>query len=210
MGGIMTTNVKLVWATPDAEKHILYMARVSSGNQDSSDTRLLSYLIRNKHWSPFEMVNMCVEINTSRAISAQILRHRSFSFQEFSQRYAETNSTVSYEARRQDTKSRQNSIDDLPQETLDWFLSAQGNMEAKALNLYTEALKRGIAKECARMLLPMASSTKLYMNGNVRSWLHYLDLRTDVSTQLEHREIALEIKEIFIQQFPFIGDMYNK
>jgi len=207
----MGADVKLIWATPDAEKHVLYMARVSSGHQDSSDTRLLNYLVKHKHWPPFEMVNMCVEISTSRAISAQILRHRSFSFQEFSQRYASTTDVKLYSARRQDDKNRQNSHDDLDQETKDWFIEAQREVSLEAHVLYTTAINKGIAKECARMLLPMSTSTKLYMNGNLRSWIHYLDLRADVATQLEHREIAYAIKDIFIKQFPIISEgLYNK
>lgn len=207
----MGADVKLIWVTPDAEKHILYMARVSSNNQESSDTRLLKYLVNHKHWSPFEMVNMCVEINTSRAISAQILRHRSFSFQEFSQRYAETQEIVKYPARRQDHKNRQNSINDVSLITQQWFSEAQDYINNKSMAVYRLALEKGIAKECARFLLPMSSKTKLYMNGNIRSWIHYLSLRCDPATQLEHREIAYAIRDIFIKQFPIISEgLYNK
>lgn len=204
------SNVKLIWITPEAEKNILYCSRVSSPNQDSSDTRLLGYLINHKHVSPFEMANMCVEINTSRAIAAQILRHRSFSFQEFSQRYSEVGDVQLYRARRQDTKNRQNSIDDLPYSDLLWFNQAQDTVAHTALALYETAIHKGIAKECARMLLPMATNTKLYMNGTIRSWLHYLESRTHESTQLEHREIALEIEEIFKEQLPTIYQAYKQ
>jgi thymidylate synthase (FAD) len=200
-------NVRLIWATPQAEKHILYMARVSSEHQDSSDTRLLKYLINHKHWSPFEMCNFCVEIITSRAISAQILRHRSFSFQEFSQRYAENTSVISYEPRRQDSKNRQNSIDDIKEEDKEWWNEVCYRMARASKSIYNSAVEKGIAKECARMILPMATETKIYMNGNLRSWLHYLEIRCDESTQLEHRLIALQIKEIFKKEFPIIGDL---
>lgn len=201
------SRVRLIWATTEAEKHVLYMARVSSNNQDSSDTRLLNYLVNHGHWSPLEMCNMCVEIITSRAISTQLLRHRSFSFQEFSQRYAENNAVSLYPARRQDVKNRQNSIDDLDDETLDWFTKIQELTYTQAFSRYNKALEKGIAKECARFLLPMATETKLYMNGTLRSWIHYFQLRCDKSTQLEHREIALEIRDIFVREFPIIGKL---
>lgn len=198
-------NVKLISATPDAEKVILYCARVSSPNQENEDTRLLDYCIRKGHWSVFEMGNLCVEVTTSRAIAAQILRHKSFSFQEFSLRYAEATTCEMYTARRQDTKNRQNSIDDMSQEDQIWFYNAQDAVISQSLNLYKEALQRGIAKEQARFLLPLSTATKLYMNGNLRSWLHYLDLRCETGTQLEHREIAEEIKKLFTIEFPIIA-----
>ena len=209
-------NVKLISITqsmindrttnlPSAESLIAYTARVSNPAgqmNDETAPRLLAYLIKNKHWSPFEMVSFTVEIQTSRAIAAQILRHRSFSFQEFSQRYAEATSTYHYPARRQDKKNRQNSIDDLPSETLSWFEEAQSQVDALAMDLYNEALDKGIAKEQARFLLPLSTATTLYMSGTARSWIHYLQLRTDPGTQLEHRQIAEEIKLIFCSQFP--------
>lgn len=199
-------NVKLISVTPDAEKTMMYCARVSNpANQDSTNTKLLDYCIKNQHWSVFEMANIVVEIETSRAIAQQILRHRSFSFQEFSQRYAEANGQEVYPARSQDEKNRQNSIDDLPEEEKDWFLKAQELVNNAANDLYNRALERGIAKEQARFLLPLSTTTKLYMNGTVRSWLHYLDLRTSNGTQLEHKEIAEAIKKIFIEQFPNIA-----
>lgn len=204
------SDVKLIHSTVDAEKLITYMARVSSPNQDNPENdKLLNYLITHKHWSPFEMASMCVEIKTSRAIAQQILRHRSFSFQEFSQRYAAAFDVEFYNARRQDSKNRQNSIDDMSEEDKKWFLEAQTTMWSSADILYREALKRNIAKEQARFLLPLSTSSKLYMHGNLRSWIHYIELRTDKATQLEHREIAEKIKEIFIMQFPIIAKALN-
>ena len=206
------SNVKLIWATPDAESLITKMARVSApANQDNMDTapRLLKYLIKHKHWSPYEMANLCVEIETTRGISAQILRHRSFSFQEFSQRYAdvsELGSSVIPHLRRQDIKNRQNSIDDLSPDVIAGYYRRIGNLFEDAEHLYREMVSSGVAKECARAVLPIATKTKMYMNGTLRSWIHYLQLRCDVSTQLEHRQIAEEIKEIFCEQFPIIGE----
>lgn len=181
-----------------------YCARVSSPqNQDNPDvSKLLAYCIKNNHWSVFEMGNLCVEIETSRAISAQILRHRSFSFQEFSQRYAITDSFEIYEARRQDTKNRQNSIDDMDDATKEWFQIAQKDIQNYTSGYYEIALKMGIAKEQARFLLPMGTTTRLYMNGSIRSWIHYLQLRTANGTQKEHRDIALAVQKIFIEELP--------
>ena len=206
------SNVKLVWVTPSAEELITRMARVSApSNQDNMDTapRLLKYLIKHKHWSPYEMANLCVEIETTRGISAQILRHRSFSFQEFSQRYAdvsELGSSVIPHLRRQDIKNRQNSIDDLSPDVIASYYRRIGNLFEDAEHLYREMVSSGVAKECARAVLPIATKTRMYMNGTLRSWIHYLQLRCDVSTQLEHRQIADEIKEIFCEQFPIIGE----
>lgn len=163
-GDMKTFSVRFISATPDAEKTMLYTARVSSPNQESTNTQLLSYCIRNGHWSVFEMSMMLVEVVTSRAISAQIIRHR-FSFQEFSQRYAKAMGTIEYPARRQDQKNRQNSIDDMSEEDKRWFSEAQNEIASRSAELYQQALDRGIAKECARFLLPMSSRTKLYMNG---------------------------------------------
>ncbi|WP_076792817.1 FAD-dependent thymidylate synthase [Chlorobium sp. KB01] len=182
---------------------IAYCARVSSPHQESTDyQKLLTYCIAHKHWSVFEMVDMTVEIVTSRAISPQILRHRSFQFQEFSQRYARAQEIERYQPRRQDSKNRQNSLEDLDCETVAWFDEAQKRVARLTLEEYDRALEKGIAKECARVLLPMATQTKLYMKGSIRSWIHYLEVRTDSSTQKEHRDIALEIKKIFMAQFP--------
>ena len=204
-------NVNLVWATPDAEKMIVMMARVSAPkNQSNMDTapKLLKYLIDNKHWSPFEMANMCVEINTTRAIAPQILRHRSFSFQEFSQRYAdviELGGARVPHLRRQDNKNRQNSINDLSSELVGNYYRRITELFEDAEHLYREMVSSGVAKECARAILPLSTKTRLYMNGTLRSWIHYLQLRTDNGTQFEHRQIAEDIKQIFCEQFPVIG-----
>ena len=206
------TNVSFVWCTPNAEEMITRMARVSAPkNQDNMDTapRLLKYLINNKHWSPFEMANMCVEIETTRAISPQILRHRSFSFQEFSQRYADTaelGSAVIPHLRRQDLKNRQNSIDDIPVEMLGAFYRRISELYENSEHLYREMVSSGIAKECARSVLPLSTQTRLFMNGTLRSWIHYLDLRCSNGTQLEHQQIARAIRKIFCEQFPIIGE----
>ncbi len=182
---------------------IAYCARVSSPHQETLNyEKLLAYCITHRHWSVFEMVDMTVEIVTSRAISPQILRHKSFQFQEFSQRYAEVQEIERYQPRRQDSKNRQNSLDDLDDATVQWFDDAQDKVAQLAMEQYNCALEKGIAKECARVLLPMGTRTKLYMKGSVRSWIHYLEVRTDKSTQQEHREIAMEIKTIFMTQFP--------
>lgn len=200
-------EVKLISITPDSEKTIAYCARVSNpSNQDNPDyEKLLAYCIKNQHWSIFETTNLVLEITTSRAISAQILRHRSFTFQEFSQRYAETTKFENYFARKQDTKNRQNSTDNLDVETQDWFRSKLEETHNKAYTNYRAALEKGIAKESARFLLPLSTQTKLYMNGSIRSWIHYILLRTDKSTQLEHRLIAEECKKIFKEQLPLIS-----
>lgn len=197
-------SVKAIHATLDAETVMGYCARVSNpANQDNPDVaKLLGYCIRNGHWSVFEMATLCVEITTSRGISPQILRHRSFSFQEFSQRYASPTDFVVYEARRQDDKNRQASHDDLDKETKEWFDRSQHVMWESAKGIYDCAIEKGIAKECARFLLPMGTETKLYMHGTVRSWIHYIQLRTTPGTQKEHRDIALECKQIFVNKFP--------
>ena len=198
--------VKLISITPDSEKLVAYCARVSSNEQENpSISKLLRYCIKHKHWSIFETAYLTVEINTSRAISAQILRHRSFTFQEFSQRYAEVPDFVSYEARRQDKKNRQASIDDMSIEDRHWFDVAQDRVQSLTSSLYLDALDKGIAKEQARFLLPMSSKTKIYMTGNIRSWIHYLELRTGIETQKEHRDLARQVKEIFKEELPIIS-----
>jgi len=205
-------NVDLTWVTPNAEELIVKMARVSAPkNQDNMDTapRLLRYLIKHKHWSPFEMANMCVEIETTRAISPQILRHRSFSFQEFSQRYADTSelgSAVIPHLRRQDHKNRQNSIDDLSSEAIANYYRRISELYENAEHLYREMVSNGVAKECARSILPLSTQTRLFMNGTIRSWTHYLQLRCEPGTQFEHRQIADRIKTIFCKEFPIIGE----
>lgn len=202
----MTNEVKLVAITPDAEKLMMYCARVSNPkNQDSDNTKLIDYCIKNGHWSIFEMANLVVEIETSRAISAQILRHRSFSFQEFSQRYAKVQGFKTYPARRQDDKNRQNSIDDFSKEEKNLFDKLQDQVHIIADSNYRKALALGVAKEQARFLLPMSATSKLYMNGNIRSWLHYINLRCENGTQKEHQEIAEKIKVIFKEQLPTIA-----
>lgn len=199
------SKARLVWATPGGDDLIAKMARVSNpSNENNTETapKLIRYLISNKHWSPFQMVNLCVEVETTRSISAQILRHSSFSFQEFSQRYAESSIADIPEFRRQDLKNRQNSIDDLSDETLREAEEIAGSVIIKSYRAYKELLDLGIAKECARELLPMCTPTRLYINGNVRSWIHYLQLRTDPSTQKEHRDVAQQIMDVFIDEFP--------
>lgn len=191
-----------------AEALMAYCARVSSPNQDNPEySKLLSYCARHGHWSVFEMADMTVEITTSRAIAQQILRHRSFSFQEFSQRYAEATEFEIYPARRQDKKNRQNSIDDMAEEDRQWFEDTQRAINFNSRSHYEDALFRGIAKEQARFLLPLSTQTKLYMKGSIRSWIHYIQVRTDPSTQLEHREIALECKRILLEQFPVLKEV---
>lgn len=199
-------KTKLIHVTPDAENLIAYCARVSSPNQNNPEYEgLLKYCIKHGHWSVFEMASMCVEIETSRAIAQQILRHRSFHFQEFSQRYAAATSFETYPARRQDNKNRQNSIDDMSKEDKRWFEEAQHEIQDRANYLYSIALAKGIAKEQARFLLPLNTTTKLYMHGTVRDWVHYLNLRCANGTQLEHQEVAKEIQKIFLDKFPTIS-----
>ena len=203
----MYHTVSLVHTTPDAEKLIAYMARVSNpDNQDNPESeRLIRYLIKHKHWSPFEMVNMCVQIETTRSVAAQILRHRSFSFQEFSQRYAKVAEPAVIPAlRSQDTKNRQNSIDNLDPVTVDDFNVKINSLFELSESLYNEMLAAGVAKECARDVLPLSTPTKLYMNGTLRSWLHYCDLRCANGTQFEHKLIADAVKRIIEQEFPTI------
>lgn len=192
----------------DIEGLIAYMARVSSPNQmNSKYSKLIKFCIDHGHWSILEMANVTLEICTSRAISPQILRHRSFSFQEFSQRYSAVGESYEeFEARRQDLKNRQNSIDDLPQELKDEWTKRQKENWDRAYDNYSWALDNDIAKESARALLPAQAKTKLYMNGTIRSWVHYINLRSDASTQKEHREIADKAKEIFKKKLPSISE----
>ena len=203
-------NADLIWITPNAEQLVGKIARVSNPqNEDNPDVeKLIRYLIKHKHWSPFEMASMCVEIKTTRAIAPQILRHRSFSFQEFSQRYAiptETFPTVIPELRRQDTQNRQNSIDDLPSETTEFMKDRIDAHFREAVDLYNYMLDRGVAKECARSVLPINTCTRIYMSGTIRSWLHYVDLRGDNGTQKEHMSIARSIGEILATEVPTIA-----
>lgn len=191
--------------TPTAEGLIAYCARVSSPNQENPKyEKLLRYCMEHAHWSVFQMVDMCVEITTTRAIAPQILRHR-FDFQEFSQRYSCSTSFEIYEARAQDAKNRQNSTDTLPEDTKEWFENAQIVTWNDAYQRYQHALDLGIAKECARSILPLNTVTKLYMKGSVRSWIHYFAVRCADATQKEHRDIAIAIRDdIFSKEFPLI------
>ena len=212
----MTHTATLVHITPLAEQLISYMARVSNpANQNNTQTsaRLIKYLIDHKHWSPFEMVNMCVVINTTRSIAAQVLRHRSFSFQEFSQRYAEVTAvSVIPELRLQDHTNRQNSIEavGVDKERLDGLLYDIDHLFQTSIDVYQSLLEAGVAKECAREVLPLATPTTLYMNGTIRSWLHYVDLRTSNGTQKEHALIASQIQDLLYQHLPNVCEaMWN-
>ena len=203
-------SAKLVWITPDAEKLVGKIARVSNPaneNNPEVDGLLIRYLIRHKHWSPFEMASMCVEIETTRAIAPQILRHRSFSFQEFSQRYAVAVDAPIPQIRRQDEKNRQNSIDDYTRLNLraKYYDKINHALSKQGFDLYEEMLAAGVAKECARAVLPLNTATRLYMSGTIRSWLHYVDLRGDNGTQLEHMKIARSIGEILDDEVPTIA-----
>jgi len=201
-------KVKLIWITPEAEKVIAYCARVSNPkNQNNPNVaKLLNYCAREKHWSIFEMASMCVEINTTRAIATQVLRHKSLSFQQFSLRYSEAEELTIPEVRRQDTKNRQNSIDDLEPELKTWWEGEVKELYDRVETLYREALDRGIAKECARGILPLSTSARLYASGTIRSWIHYLQVRANPhsGTQKEHFEVACAIKAIFKEQMPEI------
>ena len=208
-------TVKLVSITPDAEKTMAYIARVSNpANQENEKySGLLKYCIKHNHWSVFEQSTMTVEIETTRAIAAQILRHRSFTFQEFSQRYADTNllkdgkDTIPIpEFRRQDTKNRQNSIDDLDPEVVDRLQRQTKTLFSSAQSLYNQMVDYGVAKECARMVLPLAVPTRIYMTGSCRSWIHYINLRSAHGTQKEHMIIAEAVRDVFVEQFPAVSE----
>ena len=204
-------NARLISVTPNAEEQIVYMARVSNPkNQDNMDTapRLVKYLIKHKHWSPFEMASMQLEINTTRAIAAQVLRHRSFSFQEFSQRYSAVGDLPTIgipNLRTQDTKNTHASHDNLDPEVKERLEREIERLYVNAQDLYEFALSQGVAKECARSILPLGTPTRMYMSGSVRSWIHYIEIRAGIETQLEHRLIAEAAKEIFKEQFPNIA-----
>jgi len=205
-------NVKLISVTPDAEKHMAYCARVSNPNNQENEkfSGLLKYCVKHQHWSIFEQAYMTLELNTTRGIAAQVLRHRSFTYQEFSQRYADSSllgKTIPLpELRRQDTKNRQNSIDDIDPFTNQKFEMLMQQHFAQAMDLYQRMLDEGIAKECARFVLPLACPTKIYMTGSVRSWIHYIDLRSANGTQKEHMDLALGAKRIFCEQFPAVAE----
>ena len=204
-------NAKLISVTPDAEEHIAYCARVSnpSNQENEKYAGLIKYCIKHQHWSIFEQAFMTLEIETNRGIAAQILRHRSFTYQEFSQRYADSSLLATKiplpELRRQDTKDRQNSIDDIdPFVRQEFQIKIQKHFE-EGMKLYQDMLDANIAKECARFVLPLATPTRIYMSGSVRSWIHYIDLRSANGTQKEHMDIALACKEVFKEQFPTIS-----
>ena len=208
----MDTPIKLVSATPDAEKHMAYVARVSNPkNQDNKNfAGLLKYCIEHGHWSVFEQAFMTVEINTTRGLAAQILRHRSFTFQEFSQRYAEANLLSEKiplpKLRRQDLKNRQNSTDDIdPYIVQKYDILMEEHFKA-SMDLYNKMLEDGIAKECARFVLPLSTPTRIYMTGSCRSWIHYINLRSAHGTQKEHMDIANECRKVFIEQFPSVSE----
>ena len=204
-------KVNLISVTPDAEKHIAYVARVSNPKNQNNDnfSGLLKYCIKHGHWSIFEQSFMTLEIETTRGIAAQILRHRSFTYQEFSQRYADSNLLGEVELpelRRQDTKNRQNSIDDLDPEVVEKLNKQMNTLFSSAFSLYNQMLEKGVAKECARFVLPLATPTRIYMTGSARSWIHYINLRSGHGTQKEHMDIANECKSIFVEQFPSVAE----
>ena len=204
-------HLKLISVTPDAEKTMAHIARVSNpNNQDNPNyAGLLKYCIKHNHWSVFEQSSMTLEIETTRAIAAQILRHRSFTFQEFSQRYAESHELGSIELpdlRRQDKKNRQNSIDDLDPFVQQKLEAQMITLFSSAQSLYNQMIEEGVAKECARMVLPLCTPTRIYMTGSVRSWIHYIELRSANGTQKEHMDIANECKSLFIEIFPTIAE----
>ena len=205
-------NVKFVSITPDAEKMMAYIARVSnpSNQQNENYSGLLKYCIKHNHWSVFEQSSMTLEIETTRGLAAQILRHRSFTYQEFSQRYADTkllDDTIPLpQLRKQDTKNRQNSTDDLDEFLVQDFQLEMTKLFESSMNLYNKMLEQGVAKECARFVLPLATPTRLYMTGSCRSWIHYINLRSAHGTQKEHMNIAEECRRIFTEQFPAVSE----
>ena len=208
---MMGTPIKLVSVTPDAEKTMAYIARVSNpSNQDNENySGLLKYCIKHNHWSVFEQSTMTLEIETTRAIAAQILRHRSFTFQEFSQRYADSNLLGSInlpKLRKQDKKNRQNSTDDLDPKVIQTLNMQMGTLFGSALALYNQMLELGVAKECARMVLPLCTPTRIYMTGSCRSWIHYINLRSAHGTQKEHMDIAEACRKVFTEQFPAVSE----
>ena len=204
-------DVKLVSITPDAEKTMAYIARVSNpSNQDNEKfAGLLKYCIKHNHWSVFEQSSMTLEIETTRAIAAQILRHRSFTFQEFSQRYADSTKLGEIpipELRRQDEKNRQNSTNDLDEFVKQKLELQMNTLFSSATALYQQMLEEGVAKECARMVLPLCTPTRIYMTGSCRSWIHYIELRSAHGTQKEHMDIAQACKTVFVEQFPIVSE----
>ena len=205
-------NVKFVSITPDAEKMMAYIARVSnpSNQQNENYSGLLKYCIKHNHWSVFEQSSMTLEIETTRGLAAQILRHRSFTFQEFSQRYADTKLLDTEipvpDLRSQDLKNRQNSNDDIPQEKKEEYQALIARHFEDSMNLYNALLENGVAKECARFVLPLATPTRLYMTGSCRSWIHYINLRSAHGTQKEHMDVVEKARSIFVEQFPSVSE----
>ncbi len=205
-------NVKFVSITPDAEKMMAYIARVSnpSNQQNEKYAGLLKYCIKHNHWSVFEQSSMTLEIETTRGLAAQILRHRSFTFQEFSQRYADTKLLDTQipvpDLRSQDLKNRQNSNDDIPQEKKEEYQALIARHFEDSMNLYNSLLENGVAKECARFVLPLATPTRLYMTGSCRSWIHYINLRSAHGTQKEHMDVVAKARSIFTEQFPSVSE----
>ena len=204
-------KVQLITVTPDAEKNMAFVARVSNPSNQTNEnfSGLLAYCIKHQHWSVFEQAHMTLEIETTRAIAAQILRHRSFTFQEFSQRYAQSHELGEItlpELRRQDVKNRQNSIDDLDEKVVDKLNRQMITLFSSAESLYKQMIEEGVAKECARMVLPLCTPTRIYMTGSVRSWIHYINLRSAHGTQKEHMEIAESCKDVFKKEFPVVSE----
>lgn len=205
-------DVKFVSITPDAEKMMAYIARVSnpSNQQNENYSGLLKYCIKHNHWSVFEQSSMTLEIETTRGLAAQILRHRSFTFQEFSQRYADTKLLDTQipvpDLRSQDLKNRQNSNDDIPQEKKEEYQALIARHFEDSMNLYNSLLENGVAKECARFVLPLATPTRLYMTGSCRSWIHYINLRSAHGTQKEHMDVVAKARTIFVEQFPSVSE----
>ena len=211
----MSEEVKFISVTPDAEKTMAYVARVSNPKNQDNDkfAGLLGYCIKHGHWSVFEQAHMTVEINTTRGLAAQILRHRSFTYQEFSQRYADSSllgdSIPLPELRRQDLKNRQNSTDDLDPLVVQDFNSKMQKHFVDGMHLYKDMLDAGVAKECARFVLPLATPTRLYMTGSCRSWIHYIELRSAHGTQKEHMNLVENVRSIFTEQFPTVAEALN-
>ena len=205
-------NVKFVSITPDAEKMMAYIARVSnpSNQKNENYSGLLKYCIKHNHWSVFEQSSMTLEIETTRGLAAQILRHRSFTFQEFSQRYADTklldDNIPLPKLRKQDLKNRQNSTDDLDEFLVQDFELEMTKLFQSSMNLYNRMLEKGVAKECARFVLPLATPTRLYMTGSCRSWIHYINLRSAHGTQREHMDVVAKARSIFTEQFPAVSE----
>ena len=205
-------NVKFVSITSDAEKTMAYIARVSnpSNQENEKYAGLLKYCIKHNHWSVFEQSSMTLEIETTRGLAAQILRHRSFTYQEFSQRYADTklldDKIPLPKLRKQDLKNRQNSTDDLDEFLIQDFELEMEKLFNSSMNLYNRMLDNGVAKECARFVLPLATPTRLYMTGSCRSWVHYINLRSAHGTQKEHMDIAHKCREIFVEKFPNVSE----